>query len=287
MSKRTLRQFQFVPSWVNPEHPVAAALMLMRGYGTRVLAVKEGSRLLGYVQRAQLESLTGVTPVSTALCIVRLRLDFQTSMIEAAQEFIDRDIDVAAVFSGEEFVGLLTSSMLLAEVKRNRDDVTGLLRSNELRDWSIARLREGREISLLYLDLDDFGQYNKQFGHVVGDRVLQLFAASLNAKVDPDIDFLVRQGGDEFAIASLRNRDGALRLKAEIEALAPLSLPEIQSPVCFSVGLSGGRRTHVRSDDHLAAMYADLLTEASLQAQKEKQHKKWNGLDPESFKIDA
>lgn len=261
--------------------------MLMRGYGSRVLAVKEGPRLLGYVQRAHLESLTGATPVSEVLCIVRLRLDIQTSMNEATQEFIDRDADVAAVFSRDDFVGLLTSSMLLAEVKRYRDDVTGLLRSNELRDWSIARLREGREISLLYLDLDDFGQYNKQFGHVVGDRVLQGIAARLSAEVDPDIDFLVRQGGDEFAIASLRNREGALRLQVEIEALAPITLPDLQSPVCFSVGLSGGRRTHVRNDDHLAAMFADLLTEASLQAQRAKQQKKWTGLDPESFKIDA
>lgn len=286
MSKRTLRQFQFVPSWVNPEHPVAAALMLMRGYSTRVLAVKEGPKLLGFVQRSQLESLPGASLVSSAISIIRLRLDIETSMLEAAQEFVDRDADVAAIYSGDGFVGLLTASMLLAEVKRNRDDVTGLLRSDELRDWSISMLREGREISLLYLDLDDFRQYNKQFGHFVGDRVIQVIAAHLADRIDPDIDFLVRQGGDEFAIASLRNREGALSLKTEIEALAPVMLPELQSPVSFSVGLSGGRRTHVRSDDHLAAMFADLLTEASLQAQQAKQRKKWNELDPESFKID-
>ncbi len=53
--------------------------------------------------------------------------------------------------------------------------------------------------SLMYVDLDQFKIINDNLGHSVGDRLLKLVAARMNACVEKD-DFIARLGGDEFAI---------------------------------------------------------------------------------------
>jgi diguanylate cyclase (GGDEF)-like protein len=59
--------------------------------------------------------------------------------------------------------------------------------------------------SLIYLDLDNFKQFNDVFGHGVGDFILQEFGVLLTEVVD-DANDVYRIGGDEFVIL-LPNRD--------------------------------------------------------------------------------
>jgi diguanylate cyclase (GGDEF)-like protein len=79
------------------------------------------------------------------------------------------------------------------------DSLTGL--SN--RGSYVDRLRhltdEGTPLALLSIDLDRFKAVNDQFGHLIGDEVLDQVAARLRSLVQAD-DFVARVGGDEFAI---------------------------------------------------------------------------------------
>ncbi len=59
--------------------------------------------------------------------------------------------------------------------------------------------RQGKEMALLYVDLDGFKQINDQFGHGVGDQVLIEAANRLRETVRED-DTAARLGGDEFAV---------------------------------------------------------------------------------------
>ena len=59
--------------------------------------------------------------------------------------------------------------------------------------------REGRRITVTYLDLDNFKEINDTFGHAAGDEVLKILAARLGQCIRSS-DLLVRLGGDEFAI---------------------------------------------------------------------------------------
>jgi diguanylate cyclase (GGDEF)-like protein len=58
---------------------------------------------------------------------------------------------------------------------------------------------DGRSAAVLLADLDHFKSINDRFGHAVGDRVLQIFAAAAGAKLGP-LDLIGRLGGEEFAM---------------------------------------------------------------------------------------
>lgn len=59
--------------------------------------------------------------------------------------------------------------------------------------------REGDNFSLLFIDLDFFKFYNDNYGHVLGDRLLNEFADLLRS-VSRESDGIFRYGGDEFIL---------------------------------------------------------------------------------------
>jgi diguanylate cyclase (GGDEF)-like protein len=84
-----------------------------------------------------------------------------------------------------------------------RDPLTGLanrlLFSDRLTHAIQLRKRDGREVAVLSLDLDDFKLVNDNLGHPSGDALLKAVADRLLSIV-PMGDALARLGGDEFAI---------------------------------------------------------------------------------------
>jgi len=82
------------------------------------------------------------------------------------------------------------------------DPLTGLHNRRFLQESLgkvVALAKRGHPSVLLYLDVDNFKQYNDVYGHEMGDRVLKRVASELSAAVR-DEDIASRVGGDEFAI---------------------------------------------------------------------------------------
>ena len=113
---------------------------------------------------------------------------------------------------------LLESNMELRRLT-NSDGLTGLGNRRYLdeylgAEWARAA-RDGREISLLMIDVDHFKAYNDIYGHIAGDEALKRVAGTIFACCDRSTDLAARFGGEEFAMVLPGKSAGATRLIAE------------------------------------------------------------------------
>ena len=96
-----------------------------------------------------------------------------------------------------------STGLFSLEALATHDALTGLVNragfDAELSERLRACQREGGRLGVLDIDVDGFKAINDRHGHRVGDELLRLFAARLQAGVR-DADVVARLGGDEFAV---------------------------------------------------------------------------------------
>jgi len=97
----------------------------------------------------------------------------------------------------------LVRQLQIAERTARTDALTGLYNLRFMREAmtrEIARAdRNQSTLSVVFIDVDNFKDFNTQFGHVVGDRVLRDVAALLKKNFRAE-DVVTRYGGDEFVV---------------------------------------------------------------------------------------
>jgi diguanylate cyclase (GGDEF)-like protein/PAS domain S-box-containing protein len=101
--------------------------------------------------------------------------------------------------------------------------------------------RHGRQVALLFLDMDRFKHINDSLGHVVGDALLQSVAGRLVACVRAT-DTVCRHGGDEFVIllADIDKPQDAAHVAEKLHAAS--AVPHLvgghELHVSLSIGIS-------------------------------------------------
>jgi len=115
-------------------------------------------------------------------------------------------------------------------------------------------------VAVLLIDLNDFKLINDTLGHIVGDRLLQYVASTLQKSIQAD-DLVARLGGDEFAIALTNIKDDenlARRCCDILKALeAPFKYKSNNLQAKISIGAAqypkhGANRTELLSNADLA-----------------------------------
>jgi len=132
------------------------------------------------------------------------------------------------------------------------DSLTGLANRALFRDrvshaLALAR-RQGRGITLVYLDLDDFKKVNDSLGHSEGDRLLQSAAERFLACARAT-DTVARLGGDEFGILleDVQGHDGTAvlidRLASAMQSPFHLGHNEVHVSASFGIVSAAGDET--------------------------------------------
>lgn len=125
------------------------------------------------------------------------------------------------------------------------DALTGLpnrlLLADRLRQAMTHAKRSGGQLALVFLDLDGFKAINDQYGHAVGDDLLEVVARRLKDSVR-DGDTVARIGGDEF-VAVLQDINGLENVKIILDrmmsaAADPIHLHGKHMKVSASMGVS-------------------------------------------------
>lgn len=127
----------------------------------------------------------------------------------------------------EEYAARLTSANQKLETMAMTDVLTGLpnRRSvlSRLKDVVAESQRHREPLSCIMIDIDHFKQVNDNFGHDIGDMVLQNIASTFSSTVR-SYDMVSRIGGEEFLVICARSnlnesRQLAERLRLAVENL--------------------------------------------------------------------
>jgi diguanylate cyclase (GGDEF)-like protein len=114
---------------------------------------------------------------------------------------------------------------------------------HELESEMVRAGRYGRGLSLVLLDLDDFGDFNSTFGQSMGDRLLRAVATTLAETVSPP-EIVARIRDDDFAVLLPEtNRAAAVttttRLLASVAQVSIFASGDAEAqPVTVSVAIT-------------------------------------------------
>ncbi|MCL1996740.1 MAG: sensor domain-containing diguanylate cyclase [Defluviitaleaceae bacterium] len=184
---------------------------------------------------------------------------------------IERDgqiIGAVEIFSQSS--PLIYDNALIEGLKNNAstDALTGLPNRKSLESFIEFKLGEtkrfDRIFGIIFLDIDNFGSFNKEFGHELGDLVLKNVAESV-VKTVRNTDMFGRWGGEEFIGVFEVKQDFETSIVAEkLRMLIENSIIDSNNGVKLSVTASLGC-TIIRATDTIftAISRADEMMRAS------------------------
>ncbi len=186
---------------------------------------------------------------------------------EAETDDVIKGFELGAVdYVTKPFIGieLLARVKTHLELKRYRDTLeeqsrldglTGI--PNRRRFDSLLAMhwkqgvREGRPLSLIMVDIDNFKAYNDRYGHQAGDDCLKSVAETLSKLIRRPMDFAARYGGEEFVcLLPFTAHEGAVLISENLRAgVEAKQIPHAGSDTGSVVTISLGAATMVPTKD--------------------------------------
>jgi diguanylate cyclase (GGDEF)-like protein/PAS domain S-box-containing protein len=131
------------------------------------------------------------------------------------------------------------------ELRARQDALTGLVNRQEMFERVGALFRRssrtGREIAMVFCDIDDLKRVNDTFGHAAGDELLRMVATRMSTSVRGG-DVVARIGGDEMLVVldGVHDLEQAAELANKLRAVVaePALIGEQWHRVTMSVGVT-------------------------------------------------
>lgn len=157
---------------------------------------------------------------------------------------------------------------LLAEAQREATiDALTEVHNRRYFDARLARemvmaAREGRPLSLAFLDIDDFRLVNNTYGHPTGDIALRRFAQVVGTCIR-DTDWLARYGGEEFCLVMPVGADEARRVAERVRSAVARSAFTTLAGDPLAITMSAGVVAYDAARDHDAEHFVDRASKAN------------------------
>jgi diguanylate cyclase (GGDEF)-like protein len=259
---------------VAPLTSVATTVNIMKQFRIGGLPVVENGRLVGVVTSRDIREAHPNRLVADAMTRHPIAIHPRLSLWEAKELLELHQIERLIVVEDDRVVGIVTETMIYAELGKHTDPMTGLPRAEYLYQKAVDLLQDNQEISLIFIDIDNFGEIDKKFGHVVGDQIIRQVGDILRQNV-PAGCYLCRYAGDEFAFVwpatQTEAREQALLL---VNRIAHASFAG-DLRISASAGVAGGRRRDRKcSQGEESFTVNDLVNMASLASTRAKREKR-------------
>ncbi|CCQ12813.1 hypothetical protein PALB_37530 [Pseudoalteromonas luteoviolacea B = ATCC 29581] len=98
-----------------------------------------------------------------------------------------------------ESTSMLSNTIAKLDTESMTDPLTGLINRRGLSQWFNSHLAHHQNLVVLACDIDHFKRVNDNYGHPIGDSVLQELAVRLKQQARCN-DIVCRAGGEEFLI---------------------------------------------------------------------------------------
>lgn len=150
------------------------------------------------------------------------------------------------------------------------DSLTGLKNRRALSaalesEWARLQRSDGHAavLSVLFVDADNFKDYNDAFGHAVGDEALKRLASHLLRHATQHNGLAARYGGEEFVVVLPNTDEGTgIRIAEAIRHDVERQGSSAHPPFTVSIGGTTTRWSPSGSIDHLTKSADDALYQA-------------------------
>jgi len=209
--------------------------------------MEEFAKELSSVNKALTQEIANRNPLPG----VKSALKKNEAIAEKGKEITQNLTDVIRTLEGEvrnrtmldHQIAAITEQEEAARYASIHDFLTGLpnrvLFYDRLEHGLEQAKRHGWNMSVMFIDLDNFKDINDSYGHDVGDDILQTIAQRLKENTRGE-DTVSRHGGDEFLYLLMEIRD-----EKHITSVAEKIIKAIQEPctvraLCLSITVSIG-----------------------------------------------
>jgi len=220
-------------------------------YTFRKKAIEEG-----WCSFALMHKLPDGTPLPAEITLMRVEYDDTFFLVRSTRDLRE--------------INMLEETVRQLETKANKiylDPLTDIYNRRFL-DENLKRIistlsRSGSALGFMMIDIDHFKKYNDTYGHDEGDKCLKAVAETLTKSLQRTDDFVVRFGGEEFAVVLPNTDESGARLMADklLENVRKLGISHEKNDAANCVTISVGVATGKVDVSHNGNEYMKLADE--------------------------
>ncbi len=239
------------------------------------LVVMESTKVVGVLTYWDLVKSHPNRIVADAMSDQFIYIAPDTPVWKAKEIFDKACIELLLVGDQQELVGIVNKAIIYAEISKHCDLLTGLYKSDYIYYQAMELINRGSAIAFIFLDINNFGQIDKEYGHINGDQILQEIGMLLKTNMTEET-YLARFGGDEFLVLTPYNIKQCCILAQKLVNDIMCHQFAVDIPVTISAGIANAQGNECSEDLFSKDLFSNLLklinlaSLASTQAKKDK-----------------